>query len=192
MEVATRRPPNEVRKERKRKVADEDAGAPAAEPAAGGPGAAPVARPAKRPRSAAQAERSLGKQRLVRTVALGNLTAACAASALALARSLGQARARAGRHEHAPAARTRSPRAACSASGRAAPTQPGRPAQVEEVVYPVPEDEAAKYMLHRDGCAGQLAFLVYDSVRAPRWPRLGTAAETMLRHPGRRVWLRRR
>jgi len=40
---------------------------------------------------------------------------------------------------------------------------------VEEVVYPVPEDEAAKYMLHRDGCAGQLAFLVYDSVRAPRW-----------------------
>ncbi len=78
------------------------------------------------------------------------------------------------------------------APAHAAPKQPAARPQVEEVVYPVPEDEAAKYMLHRDGCAGQLAFLVYDSVRAPGWPRLGTSAETMLRHPGRRVWLRRR
>ena len=34
------------------------------------------------------------------------------------------------------------------------------------MVYPVPEGEAGKYMLQRDGCAGQVAFIVYDSVRA--------------------------
>ena len=35
----------------------------------------------------------------------------------------------------------------------------------------MPEGEAAKYMLRRDGCAGQVAFLVYDSVRpAPSHP----------------------
>lgn len=38
--------------------------------------------------------------------------------------------------------------------------------QVEEVVYPVPEGEASRYMLQRDGCAGQVAFIVYDNVRA--------------------------
>ena len=38
--------------------------------------------------------------------------------------------------------------------------------QVEEVVYPVPEGEAGRYMLQRDGCAGQVAFIVYDNVRA--------------------------
>ena len=94
MESATRRAPNEVRKERKRKLAaDGDAAAEAAPPAAApGQAGAPQRSPcSKRLRTAVQAEAGAGKQRLVRTVALGNLTSACAASALALARSLGQA-----------------------------------------------------------------------------------------------------
>ncbi|KAK9842211.1 hypothetical protein WJX81_000775 [Elliptochloris bilobata] len=130
VESATRRAPNEVRKERKRKLASEESGAMDAPPAAAAPeqgGTLPKAPHAKRPRTAAQKEAGAGKQRLVRTVALGNLTAVCSASALALARSLGQ---------------------------------------VEDVVYPMPEGEVAKYMLQRDGCAGQVAFLVYDSVKS--------------------------
>ena len=57
------------------------------------------------------------------------------------------------------------------------PTQPG--VQVEEG-YPVPEGEAAKYMLRRDGCAGQVAFLVYDSVcPAPSHPMHAQAGRTL-------------
>ena len=96
MEGATRRAPNEVRKERKRKLATEGDAAEGSAPPAAAPGqaAAPQRGPRpKRPRTAMQVEAGAGKQRLVRTVALGNLTAACAASALALARSLGQVRA---------------------------------------------------------------------------------------------------
>ena len=95
MEGATRRAPNEVRKERKRKLATEGDAAEGSAPPAAAPGqaAAPQRGPRpKRPRTAMQVEAGAGKQRLVRTVALGNLTAACAASALALARSLGQVR----------------------------------------------------------------------------------------------------
>lgn len=95
MESATRRAPNEVRKERKRKLANEGDAAEGSAPHAAAPGqaAAPQRGPRpKRPRTAVQAEAGAGKQRLVRTVALGNLTATCAASALSLARSLGQVR----------------------------------------------------------------------------------------------------
>ena len=93
MQSATRRPPNEVRKERKRKLTDQDGDAtPDAAPGAAGSSRsdAPKAPRTKRVRTAEQKERGAGKQRLVRTVALGNLTAACSESALALARSLGQ------------------------------------------------------------------------------------------------------
>ncbi len=82
-----------MRKERKRKLTGQDGEpTPDAAPDAAGSSRseAPKAPRLKRVRTAEQKERGAGKQRLVRTVALGNLTAACSASALALARSLGQ------------------------------------------------------------------------------------------------------
>ena len=93
VQSATRRASNEVRKERKRKLTGQDGEpTPDAAPDAAGSSRseAPKAPRIKRVRTAEQKERGAGKQRLVRTVALGNLTAACSASALALARSLGQ------------------------------------------------------------------------------------------------------
>ena len=93
VQSATRRASNEVRKERKRKLTGQD-GEPTPDAAPDAAGAsrseAPKAPRIKRVRTAEQKERGAGKQRLVRTAALGNLTAACSASALALARSLGQ------------------------------------------------------------------------------------------------------
>lgn len=152
VEAAQRRAPFAERKEKKRKRADDaPAGTDeAAASAAAGPRspAAPVAaaapadtaaasaepkpRQAKRPRT----ERPPGepkpassnpKHALVRTVALGNLSAGNLAQALAYV-------------------------------------------QVEtaahQVVHPQ-QDELDAHMLQRDGCAGDVVFLVYPTVKAP-------------------------
>ncbi|BDA47944.1 probable RNA-binding protein 28 [Coccomyxa sp. Obi] len=149
VEAAQRRAPFAERKEKKRKRTD-DAPAPTDEPAAATPAAAAPSSPTKPPPTAQQAasptaepkprkakkqltdQRPAGqpkqenpKHTLVRTVALGNLSAANREQALAYAQS-----------DTAP----------------------------HSVAQP-PQAELDSHALQRDGCAGDVAFLVYPTVK---------------------------
>ena len=140
----------------------------------GATGKAPAAAASKRekraPQLPAEKEAVLEKHRLIRTVAIGNLTSpAVAAAAIVLASKLGKVMAG----------------CECSVCTLYMPNpkqllvvhfpplshecMTNSCTQVEEVINPVPEEMISRNKLRGDGCSGNVAFVVYSLVRSVGW-----------------------
>jgi len=144
VEHAQKRASFEERKNKKKKKGEEEEGEGGGEEEAETEKAPSAAAALKAPRRAPARDAAEGgvnssnKHKLVRTVAIGNLTPGTAKAALAAVRAAAAAEERAG----------------------------GESSEIEEIVHPVPEADVERAHLRRDGCGGGVAFIVYGSVRA--------------------------